>query len=260
MSEFLPRLATIEVTGISVPLPRNWYFHDDGSIGFNPLLPQFSLPTAKRKKLVRTIKTLVASNDDGSEKITLAGKRLEIQVQHLTRYFVEVCQQDSDSAEKTALNSALFMYLTSSKKVDSSNWQGEFLVFNQFDFSRGRETHLHIFYYGSDRKDLDLFVRAHEEYHALSHIPGAVTLLEEKILKERGTTPQFRKIRNDEVAANCNGVHTLISQNYDPLELFNFLAQKFPNLDHTLAQAYYVYQTGDTSYAGFKKNCHLTKI
>ena len=117
------------------------------------------------------------------------------------------------------------------------------------DYGTGPETHLHIFYLDKGREDVNLFLRGHEEGHALSKIPGGLSLMEER---KEGPSLSFSTIRNQELLADCVAVHALHTQGFavdDVVAHYQHIREK--RLALQLQRARYIYETSDYSALGF---------
>lgn len=226
-------IATFEVSGISVPLPRGWYFHDEGSSKLDLLVPL----------------------SEGAQ--TIEGRGLEVVTRHLIRYNIEVEGMDPEDAEQEAKHFALYSMgfaanlWTSARGVASA--KGTCLRYGPIDFGSGEETHLHLLYLDEGRSDINLKIRAHEEQHAMCHIPGAIEALERKIGEDRGTPIHFDRIRNEELAADCNAVHALAMRNFDLSEVQRYDAERDSSVARRFRRAIYIYEKGEYGYAGFAR-------
>ena len=216
------RFAVFGVSEIAVPLPDGMYFHDEGS-SIPTLLPVDDVPT------------------------TIEGRSLEITARHEKRYLVNVKGMNPEEAEIRAHSIALEKHIEDF--FDDVVRIGRCYTIRR-DFGNGLETHIHILYLDEGSYTKLMFTRGHEEYHAMMQIPRAVEILEQKIIADRGTPIHFAKIKDEELAADCNGVHAVANRGF-PIENL---------LDHNLSgrldlgrleRAIYIYEQGEYGYFSF---------
>jgi hypothetical protein len=226
-------VATFEISGISVPLPEGWYFHDEGASKLD----------------------LLVSLSEGAQ--TIAGRSLEVVTKHLTRYNVEVEGMDPEDAEQQAKQDALWkMGYGIRLKIDAfsdASVCGECLRYGPIDFGKGEETHVHLLYLDEGRQDVNLKIRAHEEQHAMRHIPGAIEALERKIEEDRGRPLHFDRIKDTELAADCNAVHALATRGFDLSEVYRYDAKRDSNVARRFKRATHIYHNDDYGYFGFAR-------
>ncbi len=235
MVEPAENYARFEISGLEVPLPERWYFHDEGASRLEILIPRSEGPQ------------------------TIEGRSLEVVIGHLTKYNLRVEGMDPSTAYIEARHAALYDYGYAIRLVNDAfggvSHEGRFLKFGPINLGNGDETHLHLFYIDPGRDDILVRTRAHEEQHAMSHIPGAITLLEDKIERERGGIAlHFDKIKDEELAADCNAVHTLAMRGFALEEIYRDDLKKDPAVAKRFKQAMYIYETGDYSTLGFTTN------
>ncbi len=224
-------IASFAISGLEIPLPERWYFHDEGASRLDILIPQSEGPQ------------------------TIEGREFEIFIKHLTRYYLNVKGMSPVDASMTARKSVLYDHgfaqeLMNSLHDDVSK-SGLCLKIGPWNFGSGDETHLHILYLDRGRDDINIMIRAHEEQHALTHIPGAIEALEDKIKGERGTAIHFNKIKDEELAADCNAVHALSVRGLDLSKVYSYFGKRDPSIAKRFKRAMYIYQNEDYSTLGF---------
>ncbi len=240
MVEPAKNYARFEISGLEVPLPNGWYFHDEGASRLDILIPRSEGPQ------------------------TIEGKRLEIITRHLTRYYLEVKNMNPADAYATARKSALYDFDCDKQLMDAAqgrrSMSGVCSIFGPLQFGSKEETHIHILYLDLGRKDINLRIRAHEEQHAITHIPGAIEMLEDKIKEERGTPIHFDRITDKELAADCNAVHTLTIKGFDLTDVYEYDLKRDPVVAKRFKRAMYMYDRGDYSSFGFTANQLSSRI
>ncbi len=225
MVESNQNVARFEVSGITVPLPERWYFHDEGASSLDCLFPL----------------------SEGPRSIT--GRAFEIVVGHLTRYLTNVEGMEIGKARNEARKHALyengFHTLLVNVASGLSYISGASLLHGPNNYGNGDETHIHILYLDVGREDFNLRIRAHEEQHVISYIPGGLQILERKIEEECGEKVYFDKITDREVAADLNAVHALTVRGFDLKEIIKSDSGLDPNLGRKFRRAMHIYETGD---------------
>ncbi len=229
MVETQANVATFEASGISISLPQGWYFHDEKASKLDPFVPL----------------------SKGAQSIE--GRSLEILVRHLIRYNISILGMNPETAEQDAKRIALRQHLPimMMQATGYSTSSGKFMLYGPVDFGCGNETHLHILYLDEGRADINLRLRAHEEQHAINHIPGGIDMLERKIAEDKGTPIHFGRIEDKELAADCNAVHALVQSGFDPEKAYEYDSKKDPNVARRFRRAMYIYETGDYGFLTF---------
>ena len=204
MIDDVVRTAFFEATGLHAPLPEGWYYHDEEALVGVRKRP-FSLPKEVRIPEV---------------------KLLEIVTQHESRYLTEVCGMKPEDALGKARNIAVEKY-----GLEVATWLlsdyfslGMYFVYAK-DFGKGKETHVHIFYIDDGIPEVTFQTRAHEEFHAIKSIPGALDRLEQHILQTQGLTVNFKDIKNEELAAYLNAVITLVARGMSPQPVLRYFEE-----------------------------------
>lgn len=81
-----------------------------------------------------------------------------------------------------------------------------------------RTKHVHVFYEHQDSEAENIFLKAHEETHALNHF-GKIIYLERKIRKSgRKLAKRLKKLKI-ESRANIGGLYALLERRYSPEEI-----------------------------------------
>jgi len=209
------RTAFFEVTGLSVPLPQGWHFHDEGAS-----------------------KLSIFTNTDKPQ--TIEARKLEIYLSHQVRYLTQVEGMSPEVARETGTSAAMPFIVA---EIQSRKIQyGSCMPFLNVDYGNGPESHIHILYIDRDRLDFNVALRAHEEFHALKLIPHAIQSLEQHILASQGVSIDFGRISNQEVAAWCNAVFALRTHGMDTHEIHSTFGG--PEFRHDFSKAMKIYQRG----------------
>ncbi|MBI2655985.1 hypothetical protein HYX06_06200 [Candidatus Woesearchaeota archaeon] len=184
--------AFFEVTGLKVPLPEGWHFHDEG---------------ASRISLFA----------DPDKPQTIDGRVIQIFLNHRIRYLMQ--SGISHDEALTVAQEETHPYVLREMRNPLSQL-GRCIAFPNINYGSGPETHLHILYTDQERDELNVALRAHEEFHAISKIPGAIQNLEQHFLSSHRVSVNFGKIHNEEVAAWCNAVFALHAHSMDPQQVY----------------------------------------
>ena len=186
----MANLAKFEITGIEVPLPENWYFHDEGS----SKIDEFTF-------------------DEKPQSIT--GRSFEIMVNQLSKSLAYAKKIDVSEVKEEAEDIVLFKGRYYSEFMNRvSSVFGTTLSY-EINFGNGKERHIHMLYLDKGRSDVNLQIIAHEEQHAITHIPGGIQILEKKILEDTGKHLYFNRIKDPELAADCNVVYVFNKKCYE---------------------------------------------
>ncbi len=225
-------IASFAISGLEISLPERWYFHDEGASRLDILIPQSEGPQ------------------------TIEGRSLEIVTRHLRRYNREVLGMSTRTSQEKAKHTALYDFGYAQKLVNAAFGRaaayGVCLQFGPINFGNGDEIHLHLLYLDLKREDINLKIRAHEEQHVMTHIPGAIKTLEDKIVRERGGVPiHFETIKDNELAADCNAVHALAKRGFDLDEVYNYDLKRDPSVAKRFKRARYIYETENYGYLDF---------
>ncbi len=209
------RTAFFEVTGLSVPLPQGWHFHDEGA----------SRPN-------------IFADRDAPQSIE--ARNIEIFLDHTIRYLTQVERMSPEDAYEVAKSMAEPFIVA---EIQSRKTQyGSCLPFLNVNYGDGPESHIHILYIDRGRPDFNVALRAHEEFHALKLIPSAVQSLEQHILDSQGASIDFGRISNQEVAAWCNAVFALHAHGMDVHEVHSTFGS--PGFRRDFGKAMKIYQRG----------------
>ena len=218
----MSEVAVFNASGITVPLPKGMFFYDEGP---STLLSDSDTPTS------------------------IEERSLEIVIKHNTRYLVNAKGMNPEDARMEAQYQAVMRHWL--EFLDNVVRDGRTLAFTR-DFGNGKETHIHILYLDRRIPAVNLFTRAHEEYHALTHIPGGVEILEKKIAADRGTSLRFSKIQDEELAADCNGVHTVVQNKMRLANVVKYQQEGGDrNMINRLQRALHIYERGKYGYVNF---------
>ncbi len=221
--------ATFEISQVTVPLPKGWYVHDEGMSKINLFAPP-------------------------GKAQTIEGRELEVIHQYRLRYYQQVelrvkgeaeCRATEDLYASGLITAFLF------SAMSNSYVGGRTLKWGPIDFGKGEEVHIHLFYLDLGKDYLNLRTRAHEEQHAIAMIPGGIELLEDRIATERGKPISFARVRDAELAADCNAVHALRVRGFDVEKIYQENVRDDSVVAKRFKRAMHIYDTDDYKYTGF---------
>ncbi|MAG60163.1 hypothetical protein CL619_00095 [archaeon] len=179
--------AHLEATDIELPLPKGFFVHDEGA----------SRPG-------------ITHPNEGPEFQSVDYRAANIYRNHVVRRAIEeggMPREDAESFGDKAMYTSPFiqniMALSGGLHVYGCT------IRLKINLPTGPETHIHMVYESKGRSAIDTYIRAHEEYHAMVLIPGAVTSLEARICSERENPIDFSQTPNEEVAADLNALDVL---------------------------------------------------
>jgi hypothetical protein len=226
-------VAHFEISGIDVPLPEGWYFHDEGFSKYDSLSPRSAGPQ------------------------TITARSSAILVAHEKRYRQEVegmdHEQAKDEASKFVFKNLGYEHLIAMEAIGfAGSPSGMCLVYRTLPFPTGPEVHMHLMYIDEGRDDVNLSTQAHEEQHGISYLPGGLDILTAKITRDRGEPIQFDKIKDIEVAADLNSVHALVRRGFDLSEYHDSIHIMGSKAAKRVKRAIHIYETGDYSNFGFQ--------
>jgi hypothetical protein len=192
--------AVFEASRIVVPLPEGWHYHDEGAS-----------------------RVTIFSRDD--EPVTVEGRTSQILLQHETRYLIEVGKKCPEEAKREAAGKIIPIAL---RDFYSGDKYGRCIHLGPRDFGNGDEYHVHILYTDTGNPGFNLVTKAHEEFHAIKRIPGALQILDKKMGELHNLKVDLGRMRNEELAAFCNGACALDEHGMDSLEVVSYLEKNDP--------------------------------
>ncbi len=216
-----PNHAYFAITDLAVPLPENWYFHDEGASKLESNLDLLIHPPLCPQ--------------------TIPGRSLEIVRAHIYNQLIQEGIPEQEAIIQ-AQHEAFYQEGHYQRMMSRLHESGVSLLLKPLGIN---ETHIHMLYLDEGRQDLNTFIRGHEEQHCISYIPGALALLEEKITQHREKPIRFNKIKDEELAADCNGIHALVTHNYDLDPVQEHYIKNDPINGKQFAHARYIYENDE---------------
>jgi hypothetical protein len=205
--------AVFEASRIIVPLPKGWHYHDEGAS-----------------------RVTIFSGDD--EPVTIEGRTSQILLQHETRYLIEVGKKGPEEAKREAAGKIIPIAL---RDFFSGDKYGRCIPLGPRDFGKGDEYHVHILYTDTGNPGFNLVTRGHEEFHAIKRIPGAIQILDNKMRESHNLKTGLGCVKNEELAAFCNGVCALDEHIMDTLEVVSYLEKNDPENGRIFDRALRIY-------------------
>ncbi len=219
--------ARLTATGLDVPLPEGWRYFDEG---------------ASRPSL--------STHPDVDGFQTIEGRSLEIMLHHEHLYLDMHDHINPEEAPQYAV-AAVLRKMRIFERLLHDHTLGTTLLYEHADYGQGPTTYIHVLYLDEGIPEVNFWIRAHEEFHAIKMIPGALGLLEQNIAQERGKPLPFCRIKDEELAADCNAVHGLIRLGFDLGAVLQYAQEKDQDLQNRIARAIQIYDHDEYSWTSF---------